>query len=467
MPTRRSFLASAALAAPAFAQAKPKNILFLIADDLGLHTGAYGDKTARTPHLDALAADGVRFENAFCTTASCSPSRSVMLSGLQNHANGQYGLAHAVHHQGYLPFVQPLPSLLKDAGYTTGVIGKLHVNAENRFRWDLDQSSDGGRNGAAMAAKAKDFLAAAGSKPWYLHVGFTDPHRAAQGFANRDYPGIVRTPFDPEKVVVPPFLPDNTATRGEVAEYYEACNRMDQGVGAFIKLLKDSGQYDNTLIVFISDNGMPFPNAKTNLYDAGTHLPMIVRRPDQSKRGLVNQAMVSWTDLTPTFLDWAGARGPEYPLHGRSVLPILEQERPSGWDEVYLSHTFHEITMNYPMRAVRTRQYKYIRNLAHATPYPFASDLWNSKMWQSLRPEGNNARLGQRSAKDYLFRAEEELYDVSKDPHELVNLAAQPAHKSTLEQLRGKVKDFRVRTKDPWMILSKHSGEDESLTPPA
>lgn len=448
------------------AQSKPRNILLLIADDLGLHTGAYGDPTAKTPNLDKLAEEGVRFDHAFCTTASCSASRSVILSGLQNHANGHYGHAHSIHNFSYLPKIQPLPSLLKDAGYKTGVIGKLHVNPIERFRWDLNQSNDGGRNGSVMADKAKGFIQAAGGNPWYLHVGFTDPHRAGAGFANKDYPGIVRTPFDPQKVRVPSFLPDNTATRQEVAEYYEASNRLDQGVGHFMRVLRETGQLDNTLVIFMSDNGMPFANAKTNVYDAGARLPLIVRHPDGKKRGMVNNGMVSWVDITPTCIDWAGAKLPEYALHGRSILPILEQESPAGWDEAYFSHTFHEVTMYYPIRGIRTRQFKYLRNLQNKMEFPFASDLWGSKTWQSLRPEGMNARVGKRPVKDYLYRAEEELYDITVDPDELNNLAAEPLHRASLLAMRARVQEWRKKSADPFMILSKYSGEDESVTPP-
>ena len=211
MISRRNLLLSSAagpLAAQA-ASARPKNILLLIADDLGLHTGEYGDKTAITPNLDRMAREGVRFANAFCTTASCSASRSVILSGLQNHANGQYGHAHDGHNFSYLPQIRPTPDLLKDAGYASAVIAKLHVNPLERFRWDA-VIPGGGRNGYEMARQARKFIQSAGGKPWYLHVGFTDPHR---DFANRDYPGIKRTPFDSAKVAVPSFLPDNQPTR--------------------------------------------------------------------------------------------------------------------------------------------------------------------------------------------------------------------------------------------------------------
>ncbi len=465
MLTRRQWM-GAAVAAPLIAQPRPRNILFLIADDLGLHTGAYGDRTAVTPHLDQLAAEGTRFTNAFCATASCSPSRSVMLTGLHTHTSGQYGLAHSVHHQSLLPKSKPLPTLLHGAGYKTGVVGKLHVEPPSSFHWDWNESTDGGRNGVAMAAKARKFVESAGSSPWYLHVGFTDPHRAAQGFGNRDYPGITARKFDPAKVPVPSFLPDNAAVREEMADYYESVHRLDQGVGAFVKMLKDAGQYDQTLIVFLSDNGIPFPNSKTTLYDSGTRLPMIVRHPEVAARGVSCDAMVSYTDLVPTFLECAGAKGPDYPLPGRSILPLVGQKTGPGRDEVFFSHQFHEVTMYYPMRGIRTRQFKYIRNLAHPLPFPFASDLWSSKMWQSVRLLGDQARLGQRLVKDYLHRPEEELYDIQTDADEVRNLAASPAHRATLEALRGRVHQWRKATGDPWLILSRHSGEDAQARPP-
>lgn len=454
MSSRREFLAQTAAAAPLLAQGRPRNILLLIADDFGLHTGAYGDSTARTPNLDRMASEGVRFSNAFCTTASCSASRSVLLSGLQTHANGQYGLAHAAHNQSYLDFVRPLPRLLRDAGYVTGVVGKMHVNPPDRFGWDLD-SQAGTRNVLALARTAKKFVESTGRKPWYLHVGFGDPHRAAQGFANQAYPGVTRNVFDPAQVRVPSFLPDKPEVRAEIAEYYEASNRLDQGVGLMFDMLRETGQLDSTLVVFLSDNGIPFANAKTTIYDAGVHLPLIVRSPAQTRRGLVNQALVSWVDVVPSFLDWAGAKPPPYPLHGRSFLPVLEQENPAGWDEVHFSHTFHEITMYYPMRGMRTREYKYIRNLFPELEFPHASDLWGSATWQSVRRDGASGMIGRRPVSRYLHRAAEELYDIRSDPDEIDNLAASADHRPVLEKMRRQVEDYRQRTKDPWMILNR------------
>ncbi|MDX1979672.1 MAG: sulfatase [Bryobacteraceae bacterium] len=456
---RRHFLGAPFAAAPMLAQSRrQKNVLLLIADDLGLHTGAYGDRTAQTPNLDRLASEGVLFNNAFCTTASCSASRSVILSGLQNHANGQYGHAHGEHHMAYLPPVKPFPSLLKDAGYRTGYMAKLHVEPEARFRWDMAKPHNG-RSVHEMAGFARQFIQSAGSQNWYLHVGFTDPHRAAKGFANQQYPGVKWNPFDPAKVKVPSYLPDSQPVREEVAEYYQAANRLDQGIGFFLDVLKETGQLDNTLVIFMSDNGMPFANAKTNCYDAGMHLPLIVRSPGQSRRGIRNNAMVNWTCIAPTILDWAGANGPGYPLHGRSFLPVLEQENPTGWDEVHFSHTFHEITMYYPMRGMRNRRYKYIRNLFPELEFPHASDLWASKTWQDVLKNGDRAMVGGRPVGKYLHRTGEELYDITADPDELNNLAGAAPHQAALEEMRRKVTAYRRETRDPWMILSQYKGE--------
>jgi len=421
----------------------------MIADDLGFGLG-------ETPNLDKLSSDGVRFNNAFCTTASCSACRSVILSGMQNHANGHYGHAHAEHNQQYLGFVRPLPRLLKDAGYRTGLIGKLHVNPPSAFPFDLNQP--GLQRGVfEMAQTARKFIQANSSQPWYLHVGYGDPHRFGGGFANQDYQGVKRVPVDPAKVVVPSYLPDNAAVRKELAEYYEAVNRLDQGIGFMLDALRETGALDNTLIIFLSDNGIPFPNAKTTVYDAGIHMPFLVRSPDQQRRGVVSDAMISFVDILPTAMEWAGAKMPEYPVHGRSFLPILEQENPAGWDSVYFSHTFHELTMYYPMRGMRTKQYKYIRNLLPELEFPFSSDLFASATWQSVKGGG---KLGKRSIEAYLHRPGEELYDIRKDPDEVVNLAASPAHQKTLAAMRADVHAWRRKTRDPWTILGTYKGEE-------
>jgi N-sulfoglucosamine sulfohydrolase len=226
-------------------------------------------------------------------------------------------------------------------------------------------------------------------------------------------------------------------------------------VGRLIHALKAAAHLDDTLIIFLSDNGPPFPGAKTNLYDSGTRLPLIVRSPDQKTRGVVSQALVDWTCLTPTVLEFTGTKPPAYPLHGRSLLPILDNPEPREWDEIYQSHSFHEVTMYYPMRSIRTRKFRYILNLAHELPYPFASDLFESPTWQaSLNRQ--DMQYGSRTVDAYVHRPRKELYDIQTDPQELVNLAGRPEYAQALAELQEKLIAWQVQTRDPWLIKYKH-----------
>lgn len=451
----RLFLSLAlALALAVPAAAGPKNVLFLIADDLGRQVGCYGDPVAKTPNIDALAKSGTRFTNAFASVASCSPSRATLLSGLPTHQNGQYGLAHAEHNFHSFNKTKGLPALLAPAGYRSGVIAKLHVLPKESYPFDVELPGNG-RNPVQIVEQARKFLADTGDKPFFLLVGFTDPHRAAKGFANdgKYPPSVPAVKFDPKTVPVPYHLPDTPEVRAELAEYYESVARLDYGVGQVLKLLEDSKKLDDTLVIFLSDNGIPFPGAKTTLYDAGVHLPLIIRKPGQ-KAGVVCDAMASWTDIAPTILDWAGVKPPA-DRRGRSLLGVLEQDKTTGWDEVYGSHQFHEITMYYPMRMVRTREYKYLLNLAHPLEYPHASDLWNSPTWQGILKRGD-AMMGQKSVEAFLRRPKEELYDLRTDPNELKNVAGDDKYIQQLAQLRAKLQAWREATKDPWLIKDKH-----------
>jgi N-sulfoglucosamine sulfohydrolase len=439
-----------ALCCPARA-AQRRNVVLLVADDLGLQLGCYGDQKARTPNLDALAREGVRFRHAFACVSSCSPSRSTLYTGLHTHTSGQYGLAHAGHNFHTRPNVQSLPTYLNQAGYRTGIIGKVHVLPRSVYPFQVEGVRVNPRNVAAMAEQARTFIQDSKDKPFALVVGYTDPHRAARGFANNvKVPGWTPAKFGPNDVTLPYHLPDTPEARADLAEYYQSVNRLDHGIGLIRKLLKDTGHDKDTLVIFLSDNGIPFPGAKTTVYDAGIHLPLIVHSPAQKKRGLVNNALVSWIDVLPTILDWADVKAPPR-LQGRSFLPILEEESPKGWGEVFASHQFHEVTMYYPMRAIRTRTHKYIRNLAHKLDYPFASDLYNSPTWQGVLKR-KEKKLGQRTVAQFLHRPAEELYELANDPHELRNLAGDSRHAATLAELRKRLRAWQEKTNDPWVV---------------
>lgn len=439
------------------------NLVLLVADDHGREAlGCYGNPAVKTPHLDALAADGVRFLNSFCTTASCAASRSVILTGQHNHTNGTYGHTHGPHHFSCFPTVRTLPALLKEAAYRTGRVGKRHYAPDSLFPfdWSGDEGSFG-RNDVAMSDACRSFIR--GEGPFFLHWCSHNPHRDGRllqshperpnrfGNPDVDFPGDTETVFRDEDVVVPSFLPDLPAVRAELAQYYQSIARLDRGVGRLIRVLKEEGCYENTVILYLSDNGAAFPQAKTTLYEPGMRLPCILKAPDAAMRGGTCDGLVTWADITPTLLAYAGATADPSAFHGRSFRPIVNAREPSDWrDEIYASHTFHEITNYYPMRVIRTKRFKFIWNIAWKLDYSFASDLWESASWQASLRSGSE-RFGSRRREAYLHRPRFELYDLDADPDELVNLAERPEQASRVAAFVAKLKQFQRDTRDPWL----------------
>ncbi len=461
------------------------NIVVMVADDLGRDDlGAYGHPNIPTPNLDYLASQGMRFTNAYCTSASCSASRSVILTGLHNHANGQYGHSHDFHHFKTYENVISLPRILKNEGYVTGRIGKFHIAPDQVYPFDSVMPGSG-RNGYEMALRSKSFIESS-QQPFFLYFCTDDPHRGGgiaeevpskpDRFGNKPpgeaYPGIEKRTYNPADVIVPDYLPDNPATRDELAQYYQSVDRMDQGFGKLFEVLKETGKWENTIVIFMSDNGIAFPGAKTNLYDPAMRLPFLLSYPPLVEKGSVSDAMISWVDLTPTLLDIINLlpedfsipgkpeKDENYPwwlypplnqtFHGKSFKTALEGN-PDGFDEIYASHTFHEITMYYPMRVVQDRQYKLIWNIASGLQYPHASDLWESSTWQSVAAK-ETSLFGKRTIRDYLFRSEFELYDMQNDPHETRNLASAEDYRYLLQKYMEKLKEFQSETNDPWMV---------------
>lgn len=474
------------------ALAAKKNIVFFIVDDMSPDTGAYGNPVIKTPHLDALAADATRFTHAFATTASCSASRSVVLTGLHNHANGQYGHQHDFHGFESWLNVRALPTLLEEVGYHTVQIGKLHVAPYEVYKFS-EYLKANPRSTVEMAEKCRPVIEADDGKPFFLYFATSDPHRgggtdknseldlAPDLFGNKQnrgaFPGVEEIFYDPADVIVPPFLPDTPETRAELAQYYQSISRIDQGVGRLVKILKDAGKWDDTLFVFTADHGMAFPGAKTNVYEPALRVPFIVRDPAVATRGITSDAMLSFVDITPSLLDYAGGydskknaplkpdsrtlppttpgenRGKPYKgFHGRSFIPIIGQPNAAGWDQIAASHTFHEIQMYYPMRVVRDRKYKLIWNVAHAQPYPFASDLWAASTWQAQWRLGPDAPYGQKKVADYTQRAEFELFDIETDPGESTNLADDSKFATVLTNYKEKLKAAQKQTGDPWIM---------------
>jgi len=443
------------------ASAKP-NIILFVSDDHGLEAvGCYGNPVIQTPNMDQLAADGVRFTQAYCTSASCAASRSVILTGQFGHATGSYGHVHDYHHFSTFDSVKSLPVLLSESGYHTARIGKYHVAPESVYAFDVHYECDP-RSTIEMAEASAPSIDQA--KPFFLYFCPDDPHRghpfmpdpwdAPNSFGNKaePYPGETIVKYDPKEVIVPGFLPDTRECREEMAQYYQSVSRIDQGLGKLQALLGKAGKADNTIIIYISDNGIAFPGAKTTVYEPGIKLPCIIKDPRSEFKGVVNNCMVSWVDLTPTILDFADVSFDRDSFHGRSFVSILGKESSSDWNAIYAAHNFHELTMYYPMRVVREGDLKLIWNIAYGLKYPFASDLWAASTWQGVyRDKGEY--FGHRKVQDYLYRAEFELYDLAKDPEESTNLADDPQYAEPLDRMKKKMQAFQTDTNDPWQII--------------
>lgn len=437
--------------ARAAAPPRQRNILLLISDDQGLDLGCYG-VPIRTPRLDRLAREGTRFTQAFAAVSSCSPSRAVINTGLYTHQNGMYGLQHDVHHQSLLDGIETLPAMLRSAGYATALVGKKHVGPDSAFPYEVElvPERSGIRDVREMAIAASSFIRSTNDRPFFVTVAYSDPHRAAVDYGNdRPWPGVKPVSYDPKSVPIPHHLPDIPAVRSDLAEYYEALSRLDTGVGMILDDLAETGRADETLVIFLSDNGRPFAGAKTNLYDPGLHLPLIIRAPGEASG--VNQAMVSWVDIAPTILDYAGVAPPtRYPLSGASLMPLLGKTGGAERDAVFASHDFHEINQYYPMRSVRTQAHSYIANLAHPLDYPIAGDVAGSPSWKAIGADPS-IRLGNRTQAAYLKRPAEELYDLTRDPEEIANVADDPAYAAVLTDLRQRLLKMRSATRDPWL----------------
>jgi N-sulfoglucosamine sulfohydrolase len=478
-----------------------KNIIFFVTDDESPTLGCYGDKVAHSPNIDALAADGMLFQNAFATTASCSASRSVIMSGLHNHKNGQYGHAHHFHKfASYHNVVSlALPRVLADAGYRTGQIGKYHVAPEPVYHFETYLQGPA-RNPVAMAEQCREFLGDKDDpRPFFLYFATADPHRGGgvdknspldlkpDLFGNRpdrqSAAGVTEVFFDPAEVPVPAFLPDTAETRSELAQYYQSCARVDAGLGRLIAILKELDLYDKTMIVFTSDHGMAFSGGKTTVFEPGLRVPFVVRNPYAAVRGQSTEALVSHIDITPSLLDFAGGLDTEIngpvrwtdpdkfwlarneavkenrdggnkfrSYHGKSWLHLLDKPDDSHWDSIFASHTFHEIQMYYPMRVVRDRQYKLIWNIAHGLPYPFASDLWAASSWQAQYLKGPDAPYGTKTVGQYIHRPAFELYNIVEDPHETMNLADDPDYASVLSDYKNRLRRHQMEMDDPWVM---------------
>jgi N-sulfoglucosamine sulfohydrolase len=329
------------------------NIILIIADDLGCEdSGPYGCKGVRTPNMDRLAHEGMKFTRAFNTCSSCSPSRSCIITGRYPHNTGAERL-HMPLPKERITFVEKL----KAAGYWTAQAGKWHLGPFVTDRFDsvtfaskgpptpADDGSGCMKWVATLQARPKD-------KPFFFWLASIDPHRPY-------FEGTLAVPHKPQDVWAPPFLPDVAPTRKDLAMYYDEIGRLDIYIGKVLVELERQGVLDDTLIFFITDNGRPFPRCKTSVYDSGIQSPFIVRWPAVVKAGTTCGSLISSVDLAPTILQLAGL--PTEPtFQGKSMAALLEHPDRSFRDHIFAEHNWHGYTAY--ERAVRSLHFKYIRN---------------------------------------------------------------------------------------------------------
>ena len=433
------------------------NVLLITVDDLGLQMSAYGDSVIETPSLDALAASGVQFEVAYVAQASCSPSRSAIFTGLYVHSNGQFGLTNASDFSLH-PHLHDatIPNILKRAGYRTGIIGKLHVDPEDKFQWDV-RSRVNARDVKGMAEFSEEFIGDGEEAPFFLMVNYTDPHAYRERdpetsavigdwtFLDR-FEGIPETLVAPSEKMVFPFQRiDTPEQRERVAGYYNEVRRVDIGVGLLLDALNRQGHSDDTLVILTGDHGPPFDRGKTTVYEGGLRVPFLVRWPGVSKPAR-SKAMVSTVDILPTILDATGAPA-AVEMHGVSLRPVLEE--PDAHLRDYLVGEFHMHGAPwFPRRAIRDSRYKLIHNLLADTASP-RTGIDGDLGYVTSREE-RYAGTPVRQAFDILADPPEfELYDLEEDPWEFRNLAGEPEHAETLERLQTVLEDWRRTTDDP------------------
>jgi arylsulfatase len=411
---------------------KKPNVVFFIADDVSQDDfGCYGHPVIKTPHIDSLAANGMRFDNAYLTTSSCSPSRCSIITGRYPHNTG----APELHVR--LPLKQVrFPELLHESGYYTVLSGKNHMfgNKDRAF----DRITGGGGPGKEedwvdhLKDRPKD-------KPFFFWFASTDAHRAWS--ITKDAPK-----YDAKDVIIPPYLVDTPVTREDLTGYYHEVSRFDYYIGLVTAELKKQGVLENTMIVVAADNGRPFPRCKSRMYDSGIKTPWVVHFPEVIKSPAVTQSLISVIDLSSTCLELAGIKSLES-IQGRSFLPILKKPEIAIREVVFAEHNWH-VYRNHE-RMVRFGDYLYIKNNFPNQPnlcyesddhYPAGEELWKAHA-------AGKTQLDQRQ----VFAnpcPPEELFQVTEDPHQLRNLIEDKKHTKALKQARALLAKWTKQTGD-------------------
>ncbi|MBM3858134.1 MAG: sulfatase [Verrucomicrobia bacterium] len=466
--------ASAALLAPRADGAPRPNILLIVSEDNGPELGCYGDPFARTPNLDRLAAEGVRFERAYVAQAGCSQSRASYLTGLYPHQHGQIGLAT----WGFRLYREDTPNIvrsLKEAGYRTGIIGKLHVNPATAFPFDFAEIPNANfarKNLGDYAKHAKAFIAA-GDAPFLLSVNYPDAH--APWLRQAD--GLPKSPQTGADVKVMPYMGiDPPAMREMIADHYNCMSRLDSLIGDLLALLDRTGKANNTLVIYLGDHGADMLRGKRTCYEGGVRVPLIIRWPGQA-RPQVRRELVSTIDLMPTLLAAAGV-APVPGLPGLPLQPLLAGEPVKWRTHLFTEYHTHGSLNYFPQRTARNDRYKLIENLLPGSVNP-DYHLTLGKLQAEVRQHGPkgaldlaatiaNAAPDVRTAYATMRQPPRyELYDLKTDPHEFRNLAGATEHAARLAELARALDDWRRETRDPLLnpaILERLTAEVTAVT---
>ena len=426
--------------------AQPPNILLIVSEDNGPELSCYGEPSVKTPVLDKLAAEGVRFDRAYVPQAGCSQSRAAYLSGLYPHQNGQIGLATWKFGM-YREDTPNMVTSLKKAGYRTGIIGKLHVNPASAFPFDfkaVSESNFSRKKLSRYAEEAGRFFKEA-KKPFFLSINYPDAHRPFI----KSKQGLPADPLTADQVKTMAYIGlESEGLRQQVAEYYNCMARLDTLVGELLAKLKASGKYDDTLIVYMGDHGADLIRGKRTCYEGGVRVPLIIRLP-KGKAGQERRELVSSLDLFPTFLEMSGAE-PVPDLPGSSLLPLLRGEKPKWRQYMPTEFHLHSAHNYYPQRAIRNDRYKLIENLQPGEVDPGYEFTVNRFFGQQVLAALPKAPKKVQVAYALMKRPPKyQLYDLQMDPYEFVNLAKDPAYRSAFDELSAELTRWRRVTRDP------------------
>ena len=405
------------------------NIMLVIADDQTyLDSGAYGNKDVKTPNIDRLASQGMRFARCFTATAMCAPTRQQLYTGIfpvrngayPNHSRVKAGTKSIVHH-------------LKALGYRVGLVGKTHFGPRESFPFEK-----------IAAGEIAKFISRDPKQPYCLFYASHSPHlpwKAGDASA-----------YDPKKLAIPPYMVDTPETRQAMCRYYAEITSLDEEIGKCMKLVDASSARDNTIFIYTSEQGMQAPYAKWTCYELGLRTALVIRWPKCVKAASVAKAMVQYVDVTPTLVDAAGGEVPEG-LDGRSFLQVLLGKTDKHNDVVYGVHTTAGIISatpgGYPVRSIRDEKYKYIKNLRHTATFRntmIVSDREN--LWKPWVEKAKTDEFAAKRVNGYLNRPAEELYDIVNDPHELNNLAADKKYRPIMDAMGKKLQAWMDRQGD-------------------